>query len=304
MDNGTELNICVPTARVLFDRRGGSEAVVTYVLQVAYAGRRWELEKRFSEIKGLDARIPGSPPLPPFRGLHWWTNSRWDKISKRREALDVYYRQLAAYVNDAGRAEAVVRQLLEGHMENVVAPRVAVVWKSEEQVVSYMERVGLRMTASLPCDVELCGPTCRIAFTSNAAGRGLRVVLRTRFRQERSSVFRVRVAEACLLYGWAVGSPRVPLLAEAQQFLQWKRITEVSWEVALQKPSRVFPRVPSSDETSSMSSAVSSPRCDFSDTLEVEILVTPPPPMPFCAPPRRPDSAFLTVPLKGTGHPE
>ena len=87
-----------PMVRVTLSRAYflAAEVSVKYELEVTFQGRRWVIERGFSEIKEFRQKLPKGPSLPPCLLLHTRTNRSWKMISARRKSLDAFFVKLCS----------------------------------------------------------------------------------------------------------------------------------------------------------------------------------------------------------------
>eukprot|EP01063_Lacrimia_lanifica_P036681 TRINITY_DN7348_c1_g1_i1.p1 TRINITY_DN7348_c1_g1~~TRINITY_DN7348_c1_g1_i1.p1 ORF type:complete len:308 (+),score=113.33 TRINITY_DN7348_c1_g1_i1:56-979(+) len=214
--------IRVPRVKVVFSVE---DVQVKYVLDVQCAGRAWQVEKTFTEIREFGNSLVKGPPLPPFRFAYWKTNAKFSKIEERRVAVAKYFEAVSArglYVihkNTFQRFLQVTRHMVS--LEYRPPPPASLNtewWCSMEDVMKNLRRCGdaAAVPPALPGTI-LVGTAS--SLVQPEGGRGVRVILPMSKGQPRGDA-KLKVFENSVFYAWVAGfDDRVPTAEETRRFM-------------------------------------------------------------------------------------
>eukprot|EP01060_Flectonema_neradi_P000908 TRINITY_DN10538_c0_g2_i1.p1 TRINITY_DN10538_c0_g2~~TRINITY_DN10538_c0_g2_i1.p1 ORF type:complete len:311 (+),score=44.56 TRINITY_DN10538_c0_g2_i1:40-933(+) len=276
--------VTVPTAKVIYS---AGEMKVVYVLEVAYQGRKWKIEKGYSEIKkfrqglawqdGLFSRA-SIPCLPPGGLTHKKTNKSWLRIEKRRAALGTFFMELE-------KSEAFYRTTepfftffdIDENMcdltQRLPPPSILNTswWYSTKDIQDAVFKIT-RITyppGTLPPNVVLCTPTGMVKRDEDGIVISFKAAKGTSRTDQRA-----RLNDVASLYGWITSfGDVVPPATEISGFMRHLFRKRGSLAVDRWSAGSDF-----SSSSSLNSSSVNSTSSQLSDCVYCDIKITPPPP--------------------------
>ena len=275
--------ITIPTAKAVYS---AGDLRVLYVLEVAYQGRKWKVEKGYSEIKKFrqgiawkDGLFSSSiPQLPPGGFNYNKTNKSWKRIERRRAALEQFFKSLEESEVFYSTTEPFVKFFdIDANMcdltERLPPPSILNTswWYSTKDVQDAVFRVTriAYPPGSLPPNVVLCTPTGMVRVGSD----GIIISFKAAKGTSRSDQ-RARLNDVASLYGWITSfGDVVPPPSEISGFMRHLFRKRGVLAVGRWSAGSDFSSSSSLGSTPSIASSSSS----LSDCASCDITVTPPP---------------------------